>query len=496
MMFKNLDIISLASITDTDIEEIDYKKERKRKLKKDITQLGKESQFHGINRMITRHLIIKIIWFAFFLTSMGLCAYTIITTVQQYLSFGVNTLVQVLPQNTVPFPTVSVCNLNPFVTKQAFQYIANHYSNNYNVTLTNYAQFYDLVANKTFPDETDWLLYSTFDSGFNRTLRDSFGYNMSEVKLFCQVQFYVCNYDEFRSFYHSKYGNCFIFNSGIHNNGSAVAIEYVSSEEFGIEMELFAGLRDTRNPYLYEPSSRGFVIMIGEQNTTALDQDGILINAGLYTYVAMKKTISTNLPKPYNDCYDTDSVNTALANEMKRQNITYDRHNCFTLCKQMIVIENLGCYDMRYPSLFDAKPCSDKKSFEKLKNIDLDLNKCENECPFECETTIYETDISYVDFPNMYQFYYHKKDYDNSLNTFFSNDNYSFNDFKQTIGRFKVYFDPLTFKIISQSPSMTFSDLVANIGGALGLFLGISILSLVELIEMFIVALEDWSLFK
>ena len=493
-MSHNFDIISLASISDSVIEEIDYNKQRMRKLKKDITNLGKESQFHGINRMITRPVIIKLIWLAFFLTSMGLCAYTIITTIQQYLSFGVNTLVQVLPQNTVPLPTVSVCNLNPFVTKQAFQYIANHYSNNYNVTLTDYVQFYELVANNTIPDETDWLFYRTFDYGFNRTLRNSFGYDMNEIKLYCRVQYYDCNYDEFRSFYHSKYGNCFIFNSGIHNNGSTVAIEYVSSEEYGIEMELFAGLPDTQN--IYEPSSRGFVIMIGEQNITALDQDGILASPGLYTNVAMKKTISTNLPKPYNDCFDSDSVNTVLANEMKRHNITYDRHNCFTLCKQMIVIENLGCYDMRYPSLFNAKPCSDKTSYEKLKKIDLDLNKCENECPFECETTIYETDISYVDYPNMIEYYFLKIDLDERFKNVFSNNDYSFNDVKQIIARFRIFFDPMTFKKISQSPSMTFFDLVANIGGALGLFLGISILGLVEFVEMSIIALEDWSLFK
>ena len=285
MMLQTFDI-SLASLSDSAIEEIDYNRELKRKLKKDITELGKDSAFHGIDRMITRHLIIKIIWFVFFLISIGLCAYTIITTIQQYLSFEVNTLVQMVPQNTVPFPTVSVCNLNPFVTPQAFQYIANHYSNNYNVTLTNYAQFYQLITNKTIPDETDWLFYNTFGSGFNRTLRDSFGYNMSEIKLYCTVQYYPCNYDEFRSFYHSKYGNCFVFNSGIHNNGSTVPLEYVSADEYGFEMEIFVGLRDTQNPYLYEPSSRGIVIMIGEQNTTVLDQDGFLVSPGLYTKVS------------------------------------------------------------------------------------------------------------------------------------------------------------------------------------------------------------------
>ena len=494
MELQNFDI-SLDLI----IEETDHKREQKRKLKKDLIELGKESQLHGIKPMITKPSIIKIIWFVCFLVSMGICAYTIITTIQQYLAFEVNTLLQVVPQNTVTFPTVSVCNQNPLVTPQAFQYITDYYSNTYNITLTNYPQFFELVANKTITDDTDWLFYRTFDSKFNRTLRDSLGYDITDMTIYCTIQFYNCNYDKFRSFYHPKYGNCFTFNSGVHSNGSSVDLEYVSSEELGLDMELFSGLADNKNAYIYEPSSRGLFIMIGEQNDSLLDQDGILALPGFITTMAIRKTISTNLPKPYNDCFDSNSVvDTALAGEMRRRSISYSRHDCFTMCKQMIIIEKLGCYDMRYPSLFDAKPCSDKRSFEMLKNIDLDLNKCQRECPFECEKTIYEWEFSYKDYQNKWNFYATEDDNSSRsvLERVFQNNSYSIEDLKQTISRFFIYFDPLTFKIISQSPSMTLADLVANIGGALGLFLGISILSLVELIEICIIFLENCSLYR
>ena len=65
MMMQRFDI-SLASLSDSAIEEIDYNRELKRKLKKDITELGKESALHGIDRMITRPMLIKIIWFSTF----------------------------------------------------------------------------------------------------------------------------------------------------------------------------------------------------------------------------------------------------------------------------------------------------------------------------------------------------------------------------------------------------------------------------------------------
>lgn len=47
-----------------------------------------------------------------------------------------------------------------------------------------------------------------------------------------------------------------------------------------------------------------------------------------------------------------------------------------------------------------------------------------------------------------------------------------------------VYFDDIKYTRITEAPSITFVDLVANIGGTLGLFIGISLLSFVELIEL------------
>ena len=47
-----------------------------------------------------------------------------------------------------------------------------------------------------------------------------------------------------------------------------------------------------------------------------------------------------------------------------------------------------------------------------------------------------------------------------------------------------VYFDQIKYTRVNEAPAVTFVDLIANIGGELGLFIGISLLSLVELIEL------------
>ncbi len=53
--------------------------------------------------------------------------------------------------------------------------------------------------------------------------------------------------------------------------------------------------------------------------------------------------------------------------------------------------------------------------------------------------------------------------------------------------KFKVYFKELKYTLMSQQPQMELSNLISNTGGILGLFLGISFLSFIELVELAII---------
>ena len=47
-----------------------------------------------------------------------------------------------------------------------------------------------------------------------------------------------------------------------------------------------------------------------------------------------------------------------------------------------------------------------------------------------------------------------------------------------------VSYDNLYYTSVDEVPSMTLNDLLGNLGGQLGLFIGISFLSLVEILEI------------
>lgn len=273
-------------------------------------------------------------------------------------------------------------------------------------------------------------------------------------------------------------------------SGGQVEIKSVSNEEYGLEMAIFTGVDDSKKSYLYERQEKGAVVIIDDQETISIDKEDILIEPRMLTNVLLQRTHTVNLPKPYNDCYDQDSTPTELIKQMLLLNMTYDRRNCFTLCRQKKLLEALGCYDVRYPRIYNATPCKDIISFRRFDTIDIDLNECMIQCPFECETKTYNWLITYADYPSYRQFkLLNGSNYD-LLEKYFPNKTFTYQDLKMACTSFFIYFDPIAVTEISQSPSITLGDLISNIGGNLGLFIGLSLLSFFELFELFAYAIE------
>jgi hypothetical protein len=69
------------------------------------------------------------------------------------------------------------------------------------------------------------------------------------------------------------------------------------------------------------------------------------------------------------------------------------------------------------------------------------------------------------------------------------NEALSLEDKTNSIIKFNIYYDSLSYTISTESPAMDVVALLSNIGGTLGLFLGVSVLTAVELIEIIIQAI-------
>ena len=105
---------------------------------------------------------------------------------------------------------------------------------------------------------------------------------------------------------------------------------------------------------------------------------------------------------------------------------------------------------------------------------------CSNYCPHECETIDYVVHMNTEQLPVFGNISEKSKSFEYSA--LFK----TFENVQKHYIQVKAYFHELKFTFISQQPKTGVVDLVSNIGGTLGLFLGISFLSSIEIIELII----------
>jgi hypothetical protein len=109
------------------------------------------------------------------------------------------------------------------------------------------------------------------------------------------------------------------------------------------------------------------------------------------------------------------------------------------------------------------------------------------QCPEQCDTITYDLSLSTYSYPSTS---FAKKLFDTNfknVTTKLKKLNFtSFEDLKNTLIDIRVYYPDLAYQTITQSPIYAGIDLLSLIGGTLSLFIGFSILSFVEIMDLFL----------
>ena len=103
---------------------------------------------------------------------------------------------------------------------------------------------------------------------------------------------------------------------------------------------------------------------------------------------------------------------------------------------------------------------------------------CSQYCPLECDSISYSISTNSEQFPFTGSF--------SNLTSFEYQKFLSYEEVQKYYVSIRAYFPELKYTLINQQPKVEVFDLVSSVGGTLGLFLGISFLSFVEIIELLI----------
>ena len=171
-------------------------------------------------------------------------------------------------------------------------------------------------------------------------------------------------------------------------------------------------------------------------------------------------------------------------------NSTYFRFTCYELCYQKIMAEmcncscysirvNVGDYDYCFPPI--VSECETKYRDEKFLNFDWFAANCLTKCPLECSKPTLDRFLSSYDYPP--SALYADMAFKNNPTLYSLRANQSeFQESKQSnMIRLVFYYDTLSYVTVDEEPKMTLDALIGTVGGHLHLFLGMSLLSFVEI---------------
>lgn len=113
--------------------------------------------------------------------------------------------------------------------------------------------------------------------------------------------------------------------------------------------------------------------------------------------------------------------------------------------------------------------------------------KNSNVCPIECESFQYDFEISTAEYPTRNQAKLMMASLADELNANQTKTriptNLSYEKIKERFASFHVRFDSLSIDEKIEEPAVPFMQFIANIGGTVGLFLSVSFLTIMEILE-------------
>ncbi|RNA13206.1 acid-sensing ion channel 5 [Brachionus plicatilis] len=349
-----------------------------------------------------------------------------------FYSYPYSTSVEIYESYLDEFPAVSICNLNPFDTTN--QKTQVYFGQILNMKINSSSQSPAIYeVRRSLKLLISNLVSNLMTKNFQTDIK--IVNNFDDMVLSCYFNGQKCDSRDFQRFFAFGYGQCFTFNKKI-NDTTGIKKTSKTGPESGLTLELFTGFSGQQQDYFIEKSGI-FLAVHNNSANPAMSFEGIKLSVGKSVEIGIKRTFYRKLSEPFSKCREDTSKVLNDDPEFYKRTVKsgfYTRKNCFEIC-------------LLFKFIIPACNCTDPR-------INLSLT-CDKECPVSCDTMEYTYQQSYSDYPT---------------NTLMVN----------------VFYQDLSSKFVKKTALISLQDLVASIGGLLGLFLGCSVLTLIEPIAFII----------
>ncbi|XP_051271458.1 acid-sensing ion channel 1B isoform X1 [Dicentrarchus labrax] len=414
---------------------------------------------HGANHVFVEDKKFGIrqgLWAVVFTMALSAFLFQVADRIMYYLQYDRITLLDEKVANNMTFPAVTICNYN-FVRKSQMSYSDLIFMGPLLGFEEGMAPGFPLAPE---PDRQPGSRF-TLDEFYNRTR-----HRMEEMLLECNFRGLECGAENFREIF-TRYGKCYTFNSG--QDGRPLMVTMKGGMGNGLELMLDIQ-QDEYLPVWGETDETSFEAGIKVQIHTQdeppfIDQLGFGVAPGFQTFVSCQEQRLTYLPPPWGDCKATPMDSDFFS--------TYSITACRIDCETRYLVENCNCRMVHMPG--DAPYCTPEQ-YKECADPALDfLVERDNDycvCETPCNMTRYGKEMSFVKIPSKASAKYLAK---------------KFNKTEQYIADnilvLDIYFEALNYETIEQKKAYELAGLLGDIGGQMGLFIGASILTILELFD-------------
>ena len=465
-----------------------------------IKQFCEDTTIHGLPFVVRqKYKTLRIFWLTVVVLAFGGLSYHMYNIISTFLLYQ-STESAYQRRDGYEYPDVTLCNLNPISGSNWREAAKN--SSRLQTLYTKYIEGNDTGTRTDIPGYAKDLFWSLGDEAV------FIGHKLEDMLISCIFQRQPCDKNDFVLFQLPSLFNCFTFKRGRELGETSVG-GFASALSLIIYTESLEP--PTSRAFVKQPfymNSNGIRVLIAPSNTlAALGNSGYDVPPGASTSIGFDITEHIRLSEPYSECRSTESM-------QLEGNVAYSFVECRNICVHKIVIRECGCYPTRYimrSKRKDVPPCIGQSTSTRgsgtfecqervLAHIEQTVDyKKECNCHWPCEETTYSNTLSHSQWPSR-----------DSVKSFLENtienhpkrtqlkaymhyqellsQNASDEDIYKWVTshflRLNVFANSDIVSVREQKPMYSLTDLLCQVGGCLGLWVGISIITMVEGLDL------------
>ncbi|KAM9311649.1 epithelial sodium channel subunit alpha-like [Gastrophryne carolinensis] len=394
-----------------------------------------------------------------------------------YLQYPTQEKVMLVNSARLPFPAITFCNLNRARMSQLnsskYQFLKEHFV--------------------TVPEEKgeDGLHTNAKERNFAFALSQlstqdqiTLGHQLQDMLISCVFHDEVCNESFFTPFLNHKLGNCYTFNVPRQLSSRIKKTDVLNATKagfsYGLTMELFI----EQNEYIRGLSTAAGlrVVLHGQGKMPFPEDEGVNVPPGQESDIGIVKVHVKRLQAPYSSqCSSGENIKDYYTDVYGTD---YSREACKKSCAQSKMIKNCGCrmWEFPAPPVGDVPLCNISDPFVnncvELYEYKLSHDQLKCHCPLQCEEEIFELTMSSSQWPSSTYLDYFSKLVQRRQ------DFQDVQTLRDNVVKVVVYYQQLNYELIEEVPSMQLVDLFSSIGGLVGLWIGVSVCTVAEFLEL------------